>query len=74
VSLSTENKLSRKAKPAAVPVEKRTYSVEESAIILGVGKSSFYEAVERKEVPAIRIGRSIRIPMKWVDAKVEALS
>jgi excisionase family DNA binding protein len=37
-------------------------TVEEAAAFLGIGRNAAYEAVARGEIPAIRIGRSIRIP------------
>jgi excisionase family DNA binding protein len=39
-----------------------TVSVEEAAAMLGIGRGSAYEAVRRGQIPAVRIGRRIRIP------------
>jgi excisionase family DNA binding protein len=36
--------------------------VKEAAGILRVGRNQLYEAVARGEIPAVRIGRTIRIP------------
>jgi excisionase family DNA binding protein len=36
--------------------------VKEVAGILRVGRNQLYEAVARGEIPAVRIGRTIRIP------------
>ena len=36
-------------------------TVSEAAAILGIGRSSFYSLVQRKEVPVLRIGKSVRI-------------
>lgn len=36
--------------------------VKEAAAILRVGRNQLYEAVARGELPAVRIGRTIRIP------------
>ena len=36
--------------------------VPEAAKILGVSRNSGYEAVKRKEIPSIRIGRRLRVP------------
>jgi excisionase family DNA binding protein len=60
----------RSGEPAPLKVVRKTYSVEETAIILGVGKSTMYGAVERGEIPAIRIGRRRMIPKAWVDKQV----
>ena len=41
---------------------RRTYTVDEAAVILGVGRSTMYEAIRRGEVPCVRLGRRIVIP------------
>jgi excisionase family DNA binding protein len=46
----------------AAPEPRLTYSVREAAAILGVGAPTLYRAIEREEVPAIRIGRCRVIP------------
>jgi excisionase family DNA binding protein len=50
----------------AAPEPRLTYSVREAAAILGVGAPTLYRAIEREEVPAIRIGRCRVIPKRWV--------
>jgi excisionase family DNA binding protein len=37
-------------------------TVREAAAILRIGRTQLYAAVARGELPALRIGRSIRIP------------
>ena len=44
------------------PHEKPTLSVDEVVEILGWGRSAVYEGVRRGEIPALRMGRRIRIP------------
>jgi excisionase family DNA binding protein len=44
-----------------------TYSIEEAAQILGVGRSAAYEAARRGEIPTIRIGRRLRVPRRALD-------
>ena len=39
-----------------------SYTVCEAARILGVGKSTLYDAISRNEVPVVRIGSRIRVP------------
>lgn len=41
--------------------------VPEAAKILGVSRNSGYEAVKRKEIPSIRIGRRLRVPRAALD-------
>ena len=43
--------------------EKLVYSVEEAAKLLGIGRSSAYEAARSGELPVIRIGR------RWLVSK-----
>jgi excisionase family DNA binding protein len=45
-----------------VEIVKQTYSVEEAAKLLGIGRNSSYEAVRRGEIPALRIGHRLLIP------------
>lgn len=51
--------------------EKRTYTVEEIATLLGISRTSAYEFVKKGEVKFVRIGASIRISKKsfdeWLD-------
>ena len=55
-----------------VPV-KRTYTVEEIAAILEIGKSSAYELVKQGLFRAVKIGASIRVSKKsfddWLDSQ-----
>lgn len=38
-----------------------TISVEEAAIVLGIGRSAAYEAVKRGQLPALRLGRKLKV-------------
>jgi excisionase family DNA binding protein len=49
----------RTAPPAP---ECATYSVPEAAKLLGVGRNQGYDAARRKEIPTIRVGKSLRVP------------
>ena len=35
---------------------------EEAAHLLGIGRTKIYEMIARGEVPALRIGRLVRVP------------
>jgi excisionase family DNA binding protein len=48
--------------------EKRPYTVDQVAYILGVARGTAYEAIRRKEIPSIRIGRRILVPRAKFDA------
>jgi excisionase family DNA binding protein len=39
-----------------------TISVTQAARLLGVGKSTAYEAAARGDLPSIRLGRTVRVP------------
>ncbi len=41
--------------------DRRTYSVEEAARILGISRTTAYECVHRGEIPARRFGRRVVI-------------
>ena len=41
--------------------------VDEVAAALRIGRRQAYSAVQRGEIPAIRIGRSLRVPRAWLD-------
>jgi excisionase family DNA binding protein len=41
----------------------KTLSVPEAAEQLGVGRNAAYEAAKRGEIPVIRIGRLLRVPV-----------
>lgn len=41
---------------------KRTFTVDEVAALLCIGRNTAYEAVKGGEIPSIRIGRRILVP------------
>jgi excisionase family DNA binding protein len=45
----------------------RVVTVDEAAKILRLGRQSVYEAVHRREIPALRIGRRLVIPLAALD-------
>ncbi len=49
----------------------------EAAELLGLGRSKVYELVAAGEIPAVRIGKSVRIPMEalrqWVTTHTSGL-
>ncbi len=51
--------------------EKRTHTIEEAAAILGIGRNSAYEAAKRGEIPTIRIGRRLLVPVSALDRLLE---
>lgn len=49
------------------PAERRTCSVEEAAAVLGIGRGTAYQAARSGELPALRFGRSWRVPLAELD-------
>lgn len=44
-----------------------TLTVEEAGRVLGIGRSAAYAAVRRGDIPAIRVGRTWRVPRHRLD-------
>jgi excisionase family DNA binding protein len=42
--------------------ERMTLTVEETAEVLGIGRTLAYDAVRRGEIPTVRIGRRLLVP------------
>jgi excisionase family DNA binding protein len=55
-----------------------TLTVEEAARVLGIGRSTAYEAVRCGQIPAMRLGRRAIVPTAWLAQQlgvtVEAVS
>jgi excisionase family DNA binding protein len=49
-----------------------TYSVAEAAKVLGIGKASAYEAIRRGEIPSIKFGRRILVPVEALERRLKA--
>lgn len=47
--------------------ERLTYEVEEAGRMLGISRGAAYQAVQRGELPSIRIGKRIVIPRAAFD-------
>ena len=43
-------------------------TVEEARRVLRIGRRQLYQAIARHDVPAVKIGRSIRIPRSGLEA------
>jgi len=49
----------------------KTVNVEEAGQILGIGRNSAYEAVRRGEIPVIKIGKLLRVPIVALERMLE---
>jgi excisionase family DNA binding protein len=52
-------------------MEPKTVSVIEAGRWLGLGRNASYEAARRGDIPTIRIGRLIRVPVVALERKLE---
>lgn len=44
-------------------ITKKTYTVDEIAVILDIGRTSAYDLIKENKFKSIRIGTTIRIPI-----------
>jgi excisionase family DNA binding protein len=52
-------------------MEPKTLSVPEAGRWLGIGRNAAYEAARRGDIPTIRIGRLLRVPVVALERKLE---
>ena len=50
---------------------RKTMSVPEAGRWLGIGRNASYEAARRGDIPTIRIGRLLRVPVVALERKLE---
>ena len=43
--------------------DRKTYTVAEAARVLGIGRTSAYEAVRTGRIPTLRIGKRVLVPI-----------
>jgi excisionase family DNA binding protein len=56
-----------KLKELIVLLKKNTYTVSELSEIIKISKGTIYAAIRRGEIPHVRIGRRIVIPLRVVE-------
>lgn len=47
--------------------DRLTATPDETFEAIGIGRNAGYEALNRKEIPSIRIGRKFLIPRAWLE-------
>ena len=52
----------------------KVLTVEEAGKWLGIGRSAAYDAIQRNELPHIRIGRRIVVPIKQLERMLNGSS
>jgi len=57
-------------------VEPLLLRADEAAVVLGIGRTKVFELLASGELPAIRIGRCVRVPKdrleKWIDEQTDS--
>jgi excisionase family DNA binding protein len=60
-----------------VKMEKLLLRINETAQLIGLGKSKTYDLIARGELPSIRIGKSVRVPAEklreWVNSRLASI-
>ncbi len=52
-------------------MERKTLSVPEAAVALGIGRSAAYEAARNRQLPTIQIGRRLLVPVAALERLLE---
>lgn len=60
------------ASGAATSQDRLTLTVEEAAAALGISHALAYEAVQRGDIPCIRIGRRILVPRSGLNRMLDS--
>jgi excisionase family DNA binding protein len=50
--------------------KRKTLTVTETAKVLGIGRNQCYEAIRRGELPTIKIGKRILVPLVALEQKL----
>ena len=59
---------------ANMSTQRRVVSVTEASQILGIGRNLCYEAIRRREIPSIRCGKRILVPLEALNKLLSAES
>lgn len=55
-------------------IERLLYRIQEAAEAVGVSRSKMYELIASGDIPSVRVGHSVRIPVeelkKWIAARI----
>ena len=55
-------------------IQRMTVTVQEAATILGVGRNKAYEAARSGEIPTVRIGRRLLVPLAALERLLSSWS
>jgi excisionase family DNA binding protein len=59
--------MSDPAYEAVAGVVRQTYTIQEVAMLLGVGRNQAYESARRGDFPTIRVGKRVLAPKATID-------
>ena len=51
--------------------DRQVYTVEEAGKVLGLSRASSYQAAARGDIPTIKIGRRLLVPIKGLELLLE---
>jgi len=55
----------------ALTSERLLLTVEEAARYLGIGRTLAWRLVQERQLPSVRVGRCVRVPLRDLEAWVE---
>ena len=58
----------------AMPTERLLLKPTEAAELIGLGRSKTYEMIRAGELPSVRLGNSVRVPLRELQVWVERLA
>lgn len=54
-----------------VQIKRLVLTVPEAGAMLGLGRNSAYEAAKRGEIPTLRVGRLLRVPVRAMERMLD---
>jgi excisionase family DNA binding protein len=49
----------------------RTYTVPDTAAVLGISDAHAYDLVKEKKIPAVKLGQRYVVPAEWLERVLE---
>lgn len=59
-------------RPTPIPAERAVYTVREVCQVLGLQRTAAYTAISRGQIPSIRIGGQLRVPVAAIEKMISA--
>jgi excisionase family DNA binding protein len=53
--------------------DRRTANISQAAKVLGIGRNQAYEAARRGEIPTIRIGKRLLVPLAALERMLQGM-